>query len=280
MILTETSLYWKEETENGEVLALSLDQTKEISIQAAFLNSSPKLILKAETWIAAKSWLCTICDQENVGKKCIKCGCLTTATISCNSCTFVNSKDSKYCSICARPLHTELEMVDLKIAFRSLDRSVTIGSILQHILEAKRSLEISYSSLSKIAPMGVSAILKAREETNKKRIETISHDSFKDLETLMQKAGEMKKLADSLMSKLGQVQENDGFTDFQKELSKFGVIQPVMKSVAGSRYHLELAEELSNFLTQYSLISGLDQYALSDVFCIFNRARGVGILNN
>ncbi len=120
--------------------------------------------------------------------------------------------------------------------------------------------------------------MKSLEESSKQREEMVSQDSFQDLETLMQKASELAKLAETLLSKVTPDEEEDeDLANFRKELRDFGISEPVTReTVKSSEYHQALAKELDQFLTRYCEKAQVKQLSLSDTFCLFNRARGIG----
>jgi hypothetical protein len=58
-------------------------------------------------------------------------------------------------------------------------------------------------------------------------------------------------------------------------LHNIGISNPVTRASAGATYHQALARELASFL-QSPLEANGGMLVLSDVFCLFNRARGLG----
>lgn len=59
------------------------------------------------------------------------------------------------------------------------------------------------------------------------------------------------------------------------------MINPVTKDNAGALYHQELAHQLGEFLTQEQVFPHSTQVlvSLSDVYCMFNRARGTELIS-
>lgn len=109
--------------------------------------------------------------------------------------------------------------------------------------------------------------------------------AFSDLDNLMEKAAYMVQLAESLSSKLSSFsetasQDSEAMKNkkaFQKLVQEIGVSQPVTKETTGNLYHQELAKELNTFLLNFSVKTGSQIITLTDIYCYFNRARGVCI---
>lgn len=114
-------------------------------------------------------------------------------------------------------------------------------------------------------------------------------DAFSDMKRLMEKASEMVRLAESISSKLANTStdapEMVAFRTFLKEL---GISNPVTKQMVGDRYTEELARQLAEFLDRLfnqqkpssSEISiSNTMLTLTDLYCLFNRARGVALVS-
>jgi ESCRT-II complex subunit VPS36 len=104
-------------------------------------------------------------------------------------------------------------------------------------------------------------------------------DAFQDLDRLMTKATEMVKLAESISNKVSKEATNDDneLSTLRTHLLNLGIASPVTRGTAGSIYHQELARELADFLDK--MFKQDDIKSLTDVYCLFNRARGVGKTN-
>ena len=286
LCVTNFRLVWSDE--ESTCFSLHLSNILNTESQTGFLMSSPKLLLTIKTISSIQAvgldWECEICQYNNqVPGKCVQCGVVSKITISCHACTFLNKSDSKICEMCNGPLEKATET--LKVKFTFCGKSVSIQDVQAYI---RRIIDIKAweSSSERVISnsMGVSGILKSLEDASKKRDKAVSNESFKDLESLMEKAGEMTKLAESLISKLTKMDSDlelgsEESASFKKDLIDFGIIQPVTKETSGNKYFQDLANELSNFLVPYSKKSGVNQYSLSDVFCLFNRARGIALVS-
>ncbi|XP_031569918.1 vacuolar protein-sorting-associated protein 36-like [Actinia tenebrosa] len=137
---------------------------------------------------------------------------------------------------------------------------------------------------SKLGPRGVGivGIERKLEEQSKKRGDDINM-AFKDLDALMEKAKEMVALADKVASALeekkGSLTDDETVT-FKSYLLSMGIDNPVTRETvgAGANYHKELAKELGRFLDKIIKDEG-GMMALTDVYCRFNRARGMELVS-
>ncbi|KAG0169453.1 Vacuolar protein-sorting-associated protein 36 [Apophysomyces sp. BC1015] len=127
--------------------------------------------------------------------------------------------------------------------------------------------------------IGISAIQDRIEKTTLETNETMT-DAFQDLDCLMGKATEMVKLAESISNKMSKdTTETDGnMSKLRGYLLNLGIASPVTRGSAGSIYHQELARELAEFLGKF-LGKETSMKSLTDVYCVFNRARGVALVS-
>ncbi|KAJ3222297.1 hypothetical protein HDU81_009996 [Chytriomyces hyalinus] len=151
------------------------------------------------------------------------------------------------------------------------------------------SLESGTRSLniSSIGGGGISGIIKKVDQTNQVLDKTLSN-AFQDLDALMSKASDMTKLAQSISARLAAASfsNTSGATSvddpeliaFRSFLVDLGISSPVTKEMTGDAYTQELAKELSEFLGKVIKRYG-GIIALTDLYCIFNRARGVALIS-
>jgi ESCRT-II complex subunit VPS36 len=168
----------------------------------------------------------------------------------------------------------------MKISFRQ-------GGFVEALQELNKSLDEkdwlkTNESSDRIIGMGIctfllipAGIVKNIEISNKKNEDALE-SSFQDLNALMNQAAEMAKLAASIKQKLSSSNDKNNEL-FQQQLLDIGIIDPVTKQSSGTEYHKELAKELSEFLTKLQSKTNTDVFSLSDVYCLFNRARGICI---
>ncbi|KAI8896601.1 EAP30/Vps36 family-domain-containing protein [Globomyces pollinis-pini] len=306
--ITNMRIIWVNEI-NISAIQLPIENITHLTYQNAFFRSSAKIILTVknqnESHISPVSstitnWNCSICHSLNTNAdlKCSTCGVKQIKNEEesvCPTCTFINHSLMTNCEMCQTTLIPDHSTLNLSKPVGDSNKSVIklslraggmndIYKLLENNIEQKswvirqESVEEAISSV-RIHGGGVAGILKNIEETNKKRDNTVQ-DSFADLESLMEKASELTKLADILTSKLSSSQDvSIEQQQFQNIIQELGIIQPVTKKSSGSSYHKELAKELSDFLTKYSIQSPSSMYSLCDIFCIFNRARGISLVS-
>merc|ERR1712078_334239 len=114
--------------------------------------------------------------------------------------------------------------------------------------------------------MGVRREERARESAGRDLT-----DAFRDLGSLMEKAAGMVELARRLegvaSGAAGEQQEA------RELLLSLGAVCPVTKESAGALFHQQLARQLADFLER-PLSDSRGLLALTDVYCLYNRARG------
>jgi ESCRT-II complex subunit VPS36 len=258
---------------------IRLDRIRNISTQSGFLRSSPKIILllgpipMEEPEIA---WKCNICQFYNVGGlKCAQCGVKSqndVVGLKCPSCTFINHIDMVRCEMCDSELITNTNIeYTVKISFRNGGQTEMLP-FLEQSLKDKQWLVKTDST--RIQGQGVSAILSNFEQKQSQTKETIQ-TSFQDLDHLMKQAHQVTQLVQSILSKAGSPNQDN---DFQRQLWELGLIQPVSK-VAGSDYHKQLSSEILFFLKKYASSKQMKVLALSDLYCLFNRARSTSFVS-
>eukprot|EP00731_Ephydatia_muelleri_P031182 Em0022g696a len=121
-------------------------------------------------------------------------------------------------------------------------------------------------------------IEKKQRETNQQVTQ-----AFKDIDALIEKAKDMvaivNKFAAKIEEKKGTVSEDETVA-FKSCLLSAGIANPVTKETygSGSAYHKELAKQLVTFLDKPLQESG-GMMTLSDVYCRYNRARGLELVS-
>ncbi|KAG1169559.1 hypothetical protein G6F70_008223 [Rhizopus microsporus] len=284
-------------------IEINLKHVKDIDVYGGFLRSSPKITLQLEekkkdtTTVSTSVWACPICFFSNKASaiKCELCGVKqstsTTTTSSvieddnnspdtCRVCTFINHPSMTQCEMCGADLKREEEVAngtaEIKLSFRRGGHSSFLSN-LKAALNDKRWDKAEESSLpvSTSRGAGISAIQGRIEKSTLEANETMT-DAFQDLDRLMSKATEMVKLAESISAKMSK-DPTDQLSELRTHLLNLGISSPVTKNSAGSIYHQELARELAEFLGK--LFKQDDMRSLTDIYCLFNRARGVALIS-
>jgi len=66
--------------------------------------------------------------------------------------------------------------------------------------------------------------------------------------------------------------------DFNTMIQDMGISSPVTRASAGTAYQVQLARQLSDFLTKPMERAG-GMMSLTDIYCVFNRARGTELIS-
>uniref|UniRef100_A0A8C1GEK5 Vacuolar protein-sorting-associated protein 36 n=1 Tax=Cyprinus carpio TaxID=7962 RepID=A0A8C1GEK5_CYPCA len=130
--------------------------------------------------------------------------------------------------------------------------------------------------------VGIVGIERKLEEKRKETDKNIS-EAFEDLSKLMEKAKEMVELSKSIANKIkdkqGDITEDETIR-FKSYLLSMGIANPVTRETHGSgtQYHIQLAKQLGDML-QAPLEERGGMMALTEVYCLVNRARGMELLS-
>jgi len=104
-------------------------------------------------------------------------------------------------------------------------------------------------------------------------------EAFTDLRALMEKAGEMVALAERLAesTESGGEDEHDD-VELQRLVLSLGIKSPVTRLNAGAGFHSDLGRQFGDFVKSFiGKFNGI--VALTDAFCLFNRARGTEVVS-
>jgi ESCRT-II complex subunit VPS36 len=123
--------------------------------------------------------------------------------------------------------------------------------------------------------------------------DVVLHSSFQDLEALMARAKDLIALAEQFASKLSSLPastSSDARLALRESSELLGLSTPIVtKEIAGGQdaYWAELARQIAEFLTSTDSRGDTKESILKreggilpliDLFAIYNRARGVGIV--
>ncbi|KAJ3125006.1 Vacuolar protein-sorting-associated protein 36 [Nowakowskiella sp. JEL0407] len=132
-------------------------------------------------------------------------------------------------------------------------------------------------SNSNVTVGGIAGIMRNVEQTNKEMDKNLN-EAFQDLDALMTKASEMVKLAESISAKVGNSGNSSEINHFKELLTDLGIASPVTRETAGSMYIQVLSRQLAEILDKVLPKSG-GMMSLTDIYCVFNRARGVALIS-
>ncbi|KAL5032763.1 hypothetical protein BDV3_001312 [Batrachochytrium dendrobatidis] len=238
--------------------------------------------------------------------------------IKCTACTFLNHPDLTSCEICNAPLSSASQLPEsnpsdfgsspiedatqsklnlkstgpgsiLKLSFRGGGMTDTLKHIKQVVaVKAWEKVETPTTPNPSISIQpnqasigGVSGIIRNVEQTRKQMNDTVG-DAFSDLENLMENAAQMVKLAESISNKLASLSiasDSSEMLTFRNYLNEIGISNPVTKESAGDMFIQELSRQLTEFLDQMRLAGHSEMIPLTDLYCLFNRARGVALIS-
>ncbi|XP_028397949.1 vacuolar protein-sorting-associated protein 36-like [Dendronephthya gigantea] len=239
LILTSFSLIWEDEEQQDRRIQLYLELIIRIEEQAAGFMKSAKLLLHLHSPPATKD----------------------PGPFNSSSFTYI------------------------KLSFRS-GGHIEFHKLLKQQLQKKawiqrKPKENAPSKVHRRGP-GIVGIERNLEEKSRATDKTISQ-AFKDLDGLMEKAKEMVALADKFASKIeekkGSITEDETIL-FKSYLLSVGISNPVTREThgTGTTYHNELAKQLEIFLREQLKEAG-GMMTLTDVYCRFNRARGMELVS-
>lgn len=245
------------------------------------------------------SWECETCEAMNefIDLKCKSCGVRKVIQDwNCNGCGSSNPFHYNSCQICQidRIPIEEQKNALIKFSFKGSGFNNFL-SHLQIVMSKQdwKQVEQSYMclgnsnfaslSLSNKKILGISGIMEKKKEMLAQS-QTQIDESFKDLDSLISQATEMVDLAMNLKNKLesrdkDKGNEDDNSNSERKELRELlleiGIVGSFTKDTAtGNLYYQEMAKELAEFILRLFSIKTLKIIPLTDVYCLFNKARG------
>jgi len=128
---------------------------------------------------------------------------------------------------------------------------------------------------------GITGIM-ARVEADTKRTDSTLNAAFADIDELMVKAKDVVRLAQKFaaaQARAAQDTDNKDDVAYRAALVQLGIASPVTRESAGSQYHNELSRQLADWLTKRALKLHNGVILLTDLYCMFNRARGTEMIS-
>ncbi|KAL4125041.1 hypothetical protein PRIC2_008631 [Phytophthora ramorum] len=140
------------------------------------------------------------------------------------------------------------------------------------------------------ADAGIAGIMRRQQEAQKETTE-LAATAFSDLANLMIKARDMVSLIERYVDTqkaadtAGEDQQDGAATSREEDINKLsalmldmGITSPVTRENSGAAYYEQLARQLAEYLTDHMPRNG-GIMTLSDIYCMFNRARGVELVS-
>ncbi|CAG8630059.1 15838_t:CDS:10 [Gigaspora rosea] len=213
--------------------------------------------------------------------------------IACKVCTFLNHPSMIKCEMCEADLRSfDVNNLDfendaetsknfkptvksdfVRLAFRD-GGSNAFYEKLKSAMAAKEWEKVHETSNIKVTSDfdpglgGLVGIIRNAEQSQKEQKETLNQ-AFKDLD---------ESIRNKLSKELDSGTSTDETSAFRTYLIELGIPNPVTKDSAGSTYHKELARQLAEFLDNF-LEKEKGMMSLTDIYCLFNRARGVALIS-
>ncbi|KAF1795284.1 Vacuolar protein sorting protein 36, GLUE domain [Phytophthora cactorum] len=137
------------------------------------------------------------------------------------------------------------------------------------------------------ADAGIAGIMRRQQEAQKETTE-LAATAFSDLANLMLKARDMVSLIERYVDTQKAVESTgeDGTTTSREDdinklsslMLDMGITSPVTRENSGAAYYEQLARQLAEYLSGHMPKNG-GIMTLSDIYCMFNRARGVELVS-
>ncbi|RXN06838.1 vacuolar -sorting-associated 36 [Labeo rohita] len=170
---------------------------------------------------------------------------------------------------------------DLSKLMEKAKEMVELSKSIANKIKDKQG-DITEDEAGRTRAVGIVGIERKLEEKRKETDKNIS-EAFEDLSKLMEKAKEMVELSKSIANKIkdkqGDITEDETIR-FKSYLLSMGIANPVTRETHGSgtQYHIQLAKQLGDML-QAPLEERGGMMALTEVYCLVNRARGMELLS-
>lgn len=276
------------------------------ALEKALVPNSESAVLAVEEI----SWECEICQYFNVGPasqiSCVECGVKSTIRtlaelpvdrVACPVCTYHNKKGTLRCEICGSALpapaaatagELSTKVVVTKLSFRNGGQKSILHSIESALERAKWAVrtdeETPATSPRGQASLGLGVAGIIQQQNEQARAEKATLESgFADLESLESKAGELVEMAGMLCQRLSPTNPSNSTLDLSSLLAKIGIDNPVIRDpdLTNSSYIQKLSLELKDFLLKVipSVAPETRIISLTDLFCLFNRARGYALVS-
>jgi ESCRT-II complex subunit VPS36 len=123
---------------------------------------------------------------------------------------------------------------------------------------------------------------KAKDDAQ--RADATLNAAFADIDELMIKAKDVVQLAQKMavaQNRQAKAQGGENADDaaFRAAMVQLGIASPVTRETAGSKYHDELSRQLADWLLKRPLQTSGGVLLMTDLYCMFNRARGTEMVS-
>eukprot|EP01108_Squamamoeba_japonica_P007104 TRINITY_DN5906_c0_g1_i1.p1 TRINITY_DN5906_c0_g1~~TRINITY_DN5906_c0_g1_i1.p1 ORF type:complete len:306 (+),score=122.07 TRINITY_DN5906_c0_g1_i1:262-1179(+) len=128
---------------------------------------------------------------------------------------------------------------------------------------------------------GITGLMRKAKEDSARANNTLNV-AFADIDELMIKAKDVVRLAQKLsaaQAKAARAGDDSEEAEFRSAMVQLGIASPVTKETAGSKYHDELSRQLADWLVKRALKLHNGVLLTTDMFCLYNRARGTQMVS-
>lgn len=135
---------------------------------------------------------------------------------------------------------------------------------------------------------GVGGLIR-KQERDMAKVDSVTKEALSDLESLMRSARDVISVVQryaAFQQDRSEQNLSDTSTDIGERnemesiMQSIGIVSPVTKFSAGRLFHTELSRQLADVLLRGDLLRKMGGMAsVTDVYCVFNRARGTELIS-
>lgn len=160
-------------------------------------------------------------------------------------------------------------------------------------IAAKPVLAVEEKGFS-VSNAGVSGLIR-KQERNMENVDALTKTALTDLDALMNQARDaiavVQRYAAYVVERKGvdAVEEGEASetssqaaetNEMESILQSIGIVSPITKNTAGRLYHEQLARQIADIMHSQSRLQRLGGLiSLTDLYCLFNRARGSALVS-
>ncbi|RYH28513.1 hypothetical protein EON65_11915 [archaeon] len=145
-----------------------------------------------------------------------------------------------------------------------------------------------------VSNAGVSGLIR-KQERNMENVDALTKTALTDLDALMNQARDaiavVQRYAAYVVERKNADAVDEGETsetssqaaetnEMESILQSIGIVSPITKNTAGRLYHEQLARQIADIMHSQSRLQRLGGLiSLTDLYCLFNRARGSALVS-
>lgn len=161
------------------------------------------------------------------------------------------------------------------------------GTLLDAVGLTATTSSVANAGDERALKAGIGGIMR-RQEKERAAVDGIAKEALGDMDALMQRAREVVAIVQRYAAySASESDPTETASEVSAEahemetiLQNIGIVSPVTKFSAGRRYHEELARQIADLLLSQDRLSKLGgMIALTDLYCLYNRARGTELVS-